>query len=964
MFNPEISNSSNKFIHSIQEAIKSRRYELALERTNNFLLYALQSEYEDFLAFCLEVYDALCDKSAQSVELTMKHAPILLDHKEFWIRQEILLILRKIFRYTDISKFDQIIEKCESKLFDVDKKVRESAVILLAEILQKSFDYYPDLYLTYSKMFEDPSWRVRAKALEGMLEFIKSPSQLPKNFLKIFQQNFIKLIRDPDEEIRGLTTEVVKALAHHLTGADLVDMLLLLLNDGDWEIREKGIWIVGEIGSSFFNDFILLFHRLIDMFSDSIMMVQTKTIDAFVKVGRVQGPALLKFFRQYIEENNLSQDVLEGITESSIFIVVQNMKEMLPILFHQLVDAGVKFRKFVSDCLIKIYSEKSDIFEEELARMYLSLDPENWRQRKQIIKLLGDLTYILRIKSVAVWSAINLQNYKKEEKDLDVLDEIDASLTKIHTLFEDIDQDIQEIEAERKNFYQSLEIFHQFVQDLRINAEKLINQNQFQKAEVYMEEESNKIVEKLNKMEELLNKSEFKRFSMESIQEFKEIKEEVLENISDVKYMILNMISERKDSYLDELNKEISKLKKRIEQMKATYEEIEQIETQFQDDPLSFGNSVSELLLEKISQVRKDLYTFEFEIGQLWVTNLEFKEALKDITMFWVDVKIEIQQYLSTVIYRIKDLEKSIKTPTPEQDKLKKKITFDLLNSNLQKIVLQAVQNIRDMKINFDKLTTPIFIEIKKRRFKEARNMVKMTFDNISNTVEEYNKEIDSVYQKIDTIDLSGINSEELQNYFMNWNKTKLELMNLLDEFQDSIEEEIFAAEINEYLSYMNPLSFLQLARVYSIPIEELKNSVFKLLKKHKIIAEIRNNSLVQPTKALGENFLKLHRKVEIIGNKIIFDLRIHNPTKFFLNNFSLIFLHPSFLKIQPGQSDPLELVIREFEPESVRILRWTFKIEKERATKYELKRWLLNINYQNPFGKLSTLQKEMEIIL
>ncbi|WP_457557679.1 hypothetical protein [Candidatus Harpocratesius sp.] len=962
--NPEILNNTNNLIEFIQQAIKNRQYEIAIERTNSFLLNTLQSEDEDHLAYCLEVYDSLCDKSPLTIELTMKYIPELLNNKEYWVRQETLLILRKIFRIADIAKFDPIIELCESKLFDTDKKVRESAIKLLAEVLKKSFDYYPDLYITYSKMFEDTSWRVRAKALEGMLEFLVPTSHPPKRLLQIFQASFSKLIRDPDEEIRGLTTEAVKALGYHLSGQEMVDILLNILNDSDWEIREKGIWIVGEIGDLFFSDFTIIFHRLIDMFSDSIMMVQTKTIDAFVKVGKSKGPGLLQFFRQYIEENDVSRDVLEGITESTIFIVVQNMHEMLPQLIQQLIDSSSKFRDFISDCLIKIYMEKSDVFEEELARMYLGLDPEDWRQRRQTIRILGDLTYILHLPSVAVWTFINLQNYRKEEKDLDVLDEIDISLEKIHNLFEDIDKDVQEIEKQRKEFYQDLENFQTYIQNMREKSERMIKENQFQKAEVFMEEESNRIVEKLNDMETYLNNSEFKRFSMEIVQDFKEIKDEVLENITDVKYIMINRLSEGREKYLDELKDEIQKLTNRINKMNENYKEIEDLENKLHENQNISESTLSEQLLEKISFVRKELYTLEFEIGQLWMQNMEFKEALKEVTLLWVDVKIEVQQYLSSVIYRFKDLERTLEVKATDQNILKKKITFDFLNSNLQRIVLQAIQSLREIKESFDKLIKPIYLEIKKRRFSEARNMVKMTIDNVSNTIEEYNKEIDNIYQKIDSIDLSQINSEELQNYILHWNNIKIELKDILDKFQVDIEEEIFSAEINEYLSYMNPLSLYQLSIVYSIPVKELKTSIFNLLKKHKLFAEIRNNALVQPNKPLGENFIKLHRKVEIIGSKIIFDLRLHNPTKFFLNDLSLIFIHPSFLKLQTNQSDPLELIIHEFEPETSRILRWVFKIEKEREKRYELKRWLLNINYQNPFGKLSSMQKEMEIIL
>ncbi|MHA1619472.1 MAG: hypothetical protein ACTSVZ_09330 [Promethearchaeota archaeon] len=961
---PSTPSSYPKNIQLIQQAMNDRQYETAIELTNVFMLAALELGNEDQLAYCLEIYDALCDKTKMTIEFSLKHIGALLDNNEFWVRQEALAILKKIFRVVEISKFDSIIEKCEAKLFDSDKKVRESAVNLIAEVLKKSYIHYPDLYMTYSQMFEDDSWRVRAKALEGMLEFLIPAITPPENLLRAIQSNFFKLIRDPDEEIRGLTTEAIKTLSFHLPGPEVVDLILPILSDTDWEIREKGIWIIGEIGSRFFDDFTLIFHKLVTMFSDDIMMIQTKTIDAFVKIGKTHGKELLEFFRSIMEKNVLSMDVIQGISESTIFYTLQNIREYLPSLIHELNNTFQKFRDFVGDCLIKIYMEKSDAFEEELARMYQNLDPEDWRQRQRIIKLLGDLSYVLHIKSVAVWTTINLQNWQKEEKDLDVLDEIEISLLKIRNIFDDIDQEIQEIEKQRKGFYVNIENFQNYVQTMRIEAERLVDHNQFQKAELYMEKESKNITEKLYDSEQILNNSEFRRFSVEIVQDFKEIKDEVMDNISDVKYIILSRISDGRDVYLVELQGEVDGIISKINQMKLQFDHIQEIESLISPNTLQINPEVTETLLEEIAQVRKQLYTLEFDIGQLWTRNLEFKEALKEVTLFWVDVKIEVQQYLATAVYRFENIGNRIEIQGEDQTRLKKKITVDFLSSNLQKIVLQAVQNIQDMLEAFSKITEPIYTEIKKKRFTEARNLVEMTLNNIQNSVAEYDSEIDQVYYKIKDLDVKQSEQNEFKNLITQWEDVKEHLKHELDVFREDVDSEISGAEIQEYLSYMNPLSLYQLNLVYKMEAEELTTLIFNLIKNHKLKAEIRNNSLVQPSRPLGESFLQLQRKVDIIGSKIIFDLRVRNPTTFFMNDMSLIFIYPPFLKLIPEKSDPVEVIVRDFEPESVRAFRWVFKIEKSREKRYELNKWLLSINYKNPFGKLATIQKEMEIIL
>ena len=161
---------------------------------------------------------------------------------------------------------------------------------------------------------------------------------------------------------------------------------------------------------------------------------------------------------------------------------------------------------------------------------------------KKIISLLGDLSYVLHIKSICVWTTINLQNWQKNEKDLDVLDEIESSLAKINNIFDDIDKEIEGIEKQRKKFYLNLDLFQKQTQNLRKKGQSYVNQKKFIQSEIFLEEEGNRITEKLDEFEKILHESEFKRFNVEVIQDFIDSKEEILENISDVKSAVYNLI--------------------------------------------------------------------------------------------------------------------------------------------------------------------------------------------------------------------------------------------------------------------------------------------------------------------------------------------------------------------------------------------------------------------------------------
>lgn len=958
----------SKQIKEINKLIEKKRYDSAIELTNTYISEALgDDKKKDLLEILLGILNNICDKSDQTVILSLERINSLLDHPEYWIRQESLQILKKLYLISP-NRFDELIEKIEAKLFDSDKNVRESAVLLVGLILKNSFIQYPELYFTFSRTLEDDSWTVRARALEMVLIFVTPNSDPPKEMIEILKENVISLLRDPDEEVRGLSAEVLKALCFHLDPNKIHDLLSPLLDDVDWMIREKAIWIIGEIGNNFFDEIYKLFHNLVLMFSDEIMIIQTKTIDSFVKIGMNHGPALIEFFKPFI--NDLNDDIGQGISETLIYITLQNMKEMLQILIGQLVVPKIPIRNLVTNCLLKIYMEKPDGFEEEIFKIFQSLNPDDWRQRKKIISLLGDLSYVLHIKSICVWTAINLKNWQKNEKDLDVLDEIESSLAKINNIFDDINKEIEEIEKRRKKFYLNLDLFQKQTKNLRKKAESYVNQKKFIQSEIFLEEEGNRITEKIDDLEKILHDSEFKRFSVEVIQDFNDIKEETLENISDVNSSIYNLICDGRADYIRELDILLLELKNRIDVVKTEYESIKKMEILLEKSMNNEDIQKTEEFLDNISSIREKLFKLEFDIGQTWLSNLEFKEFLKEITVTWIDIKIEIQQYLADVFQKFSVFQDSLQEITHEISPLKKKITYEFLNTNLQNIIIQAISSQRDVLERFDKITEPIRKEIQVRRFNEARNLVQLTNNNLYSSIEDYNREINSIYENIDKMDMSGTAANEIRKYLNNWSQVKDNLLEKIHNFKNEIESSIFTEEIKEYLKYINPISLKHLGKILSMTIEELKEKLLPLIQDQTIMAEIEDNHLIQPQKPMEERLLSFFRKVEIVGSKLMFSLRVYNPTKFFINDIGMIFIYPEFLQLQKEESDPTEIFIREFEPEAIRVIKWNFRISKVKdknidlQKRYELQRFLLNVSYTNPFGEIKSFSKQGEIIL
>ncbi|MHA1563248.1 MAG: PCI domain-containing protein, partial [Promethearchaeota archaeon] len=188
--------------------------------------------------------------------------------------------------------------------------------------------------------------------------------------------------------------------------------------------------------------------------------------------------------------------------------------------------------------------------------------------------------------------------------------------------------------------------------------------------------------------------------------------------------------------------------------------------------------------------------------------------------------------------------------------------------------------------------------------------------------------------------------------------------------FKNDIDETIFTEQIKEYLKYINPISIEHLAKILSLTTEELKEKLIPLIQNQNILAEIEDDLLIQPQKPMEERLLTFFRKIEIVGSKLMFSLRVYNPTKFFISDIGMIFIYPEFLQLQKEESDPTEIFIREFEPEAIRVIKWAFRISKNKdenidlEKRYELQKFLLNVSYRNPFGEIKSFAKEGEIIL
>ncbi len=236
--------------------------------------------------------------------------------------------------------------------------------------------------------------------------------------------------------------------------------------------------------------------------------------------------------------------------------------------------------------------------------------------------------------------------------------------------------------------------------------------------------------------------------------------------------------------------------------------------------------------------------------------------------------------------------------------------------------------------------------------------------NNVYSTIEANNREINALYEEIERVKMPIASANEIREYLHKWNEVKDKVLDRVRQFKNNIQEKIFYQEITEILNYMNPIPLEQLAKYLSLSLEKLKEQLFGLIQEAKINARIKDNQLLQPEKSFEERILQLYRKVEIIGSKLSFSIRIYNPSKYFVKNLELAFVYPEILELIPDLSDATEFNIREFEPEASRVINWNFKIQKSSEKKYDVQRFFMNISYINPFDNRVDFQKEMEMIV
>ncbi len=623
-------------------------------------------------------------------------------------------------------------------------------------------------------------------------------------------------------------------------------------------------------------------------------MIQTKVIDALVKIGRVYPEKILEIIFNNVHTKE--SEIYDGLFDIFLYLGIERPDEVLQSGFEHLEDPDRSIRTFISAVLNKLKVEALGKIEEQVAILFAHLKNADWRERQRIITILGSLNGVLKVKSVAIWSYITLKQITDNEVDPEVMDTIKSALDRIQTSIDDIEIIIKEVEVQQSLFYREMVELQNLPKLLRDNMLLIIEKNEFREALIILEREINKSIKKIESFGNRLDDYEFKRLAVDLLEDWLYTRLELLEQIGDIKNYIKESVENAKQRYILQLHEKINRVKARIDVLKLEMEDIVNLNAQLKQLIQKGEEEKAGKKLEHLAYIRDKIFRLESEIGQIWVENLDFKEELKDITLYWVNAKIEAQQLLYSISFNLKSIHTNIKDNKKEKNQIKKEISFELLLNQYQSLILQSSRNIRDQFERFSLITSPVIDEIKKGNYDTAQDLLQLTISQTINSIQDFDKEIMKIYSELDDIGGDIEKSTLIRNYLEDWVHIKDSLIERSNEFFQITSQDIFYNRIFALQQTINPIPIDHLTKFLKSDLSEsqILEKIFKLIETGLLEGKIRDNKLYLPEK-YPEMIkpCKYLKKSKVLGSFVHFKVRLHNSTKKFIQNLSILFLTP-----------------------------------------------------------------------
>jgi len=966
----------------VKDLIAGGNYEKAAEEI--FLILEERDSSDKELVFkSLSLLNLICDKSPSISERIVKTLDLIMNDENSWIRLVCLEILYQISLYRPNLLID-LIEKIRNRFYDQESAIRRLAVKIIGNLILSLHIDREELHILIEEFTEkllDNDWKVKLEVIKTIKRILNQDYTKIRDLEPLLSIVILNL-RDEDDDVARSAAELLKILGiYFLSKEKIMYILLNLLYNEDSRVKELIIWLFGEIGKEKSSEIIPIIPKLISLLKEDNYRIQIKVIDALVSISQNNFDQI---WSNLINTLYMTSDIdFKNVIINALYHLSQsNITEIFNYIFEELENPSEDVRDAVALVFKRLFEEYQVEIENEITKILYRLESKYWRERKKALNLLGNICFILENKKIAVWVYVELEKILKIETDPDVQEEILFTLKKIKLNFRKIDDIIHKVNEDLDTFHKTIKDFQKIPAQFREKMNSYIKEFKFHETEIKLNRIYSDILKRIKKFNKKINKFEYKRLAFNLIEDWQETKLLIIDELSIIKGFISEVFEEKKTEFTSNLKSKIKVLEDRISVLNAQFESIKNYEfpddldnilvSQTQDKDVEEG-------LTQITQLRNYLFRLDDDIRDILVNNVEFNEIFKDLVRRWVESKIQIQEFLSELDKKIKQIKDKIVNyfvETTRGDKqeikvngIKNELGFQLFQGHIQSIITQGIEGFKKFNDGFDKLNLKLNTFIQKSEFLDAKKLIEMNSRQIQNFIEDYEAQIDNIIGKV-AEEKNDIFNLYIRPFITKFVSAKELLINKSKNFSEKGYSKIYLNQIKYYLEVINPINLESLASYLELEVEYLKELILSYIHKGKLNAKIINENLYSPRiedDIIEAKDLLFFKNIKTIGNKIYLNFKLNNPTNFDFREIQISLKIPSYLTFNVKESFPSYLYLNELKSGSVFKFNYVVKIdrniEKNLAdpTVDEIK---LNLYYRDPFDITRKTTKKIDLLL
>ncbi|MHA1932559.1 MAG: sister chromatid cohesion protein PDS5, partial [Promethearchaeota archaeon] len=523
----------------IESLILSGHNEKAAEEIFN-IIEKYQNKIDNELIYrCFSLLNLICDKTPSIALGTVKYVQHFINDSDSWIRLVTLEILYQISSFRP-NLFINLIGKIRGRLYDQDPTVRRLTVKIIGNLilaLHIDLEELHEIIEEYTEKLMDNDWKVKLNVIKTIQKILNQDYTKIKNLEPLLSMVIINL-RDEDDDVAQAAAELLKIHGtYFLSKEKLFYVLLNLLYNEENRVKELIIWLFGEIGKEKSSEIISIIPKLINLLKEKDYRLQLKLIETLVNIA----------------ENNFDQiwaNLLHSLLETehsyyrnslinAIYQLCQkNITEIFSYLFEELENPSETIREGISLVFKRLFEEYQIEIENEITRILYKLESRYWRERKKTINLLNRICFILKDHKIAVWITIELNNTLQTEKDPEVKNEINYTLENIQANFKNTDTTIEKINNDLVIFHEKILGFQKLPAQFREKLNSYIDNFKFNDTEIQLNKKYRKILKKIKKFDNVINRFEYKRLVFDLIEEWEDTKVQIIDELSIIKSFI------------------------------------------------------------------------------------------------------------------------------------------------------------------------------------------------------------------------------------------------------------------------------------------------------------------------------------------------------------------------------------------------------------------------------------------